>query len=132
MVPVGGPMLRGAGAPAVLPHWVTEADVDVYAQAFARSGFRGPLNWYRNIDRNWELTAAWNGARITVPALYMIGERDLVRRWKAMDRLLPNLEKLIPGLVDKVEVPGCGHWIQRERAALVNDALLRFVRGLPA
>src|SRR5437764_845032 len=55
--------------PATLPSWLTEADVDFYANEFARTGFRGGLNYYRNIDRNWELLAAFTGARVTVPAL---------------------------------------------------------------
>ena len=42
----------------------------MYAKAFARHGFTGPLNWYRNIERNWELTAPWPDARIAPPALY--------------------------------------------------------------
>src|SRR5206468_376716 len=64
-------------APATLPAWLTEADVDFYAGEFARVGFRGGLNWYRNIDRNWELLAPWAGAKVTVPALYITGDRDL-------------------------------------------------------
>ena len=45
---------------------------------FARTGFRGGLNWYRNIDRNWELLAPFAGLRVMVPALYIAGDRDLV------------------------------------------------------
>jgi pimeloyl-ACP methyl ester carboxylesterase len=130
MVPRAGGLLTGKEPPAVLPAWVSEADIDFYAGEFARSGFRGPLNWYRNIDRNWELTAAWAGARITVPALYMAGERDLVLKFRAMDRLLPSLATIIPGLREKHILPGCGHWIQRERAAEVNAALIRFAKGV--
>src|SRR5690242_13945294 len=61
MVPrQGGLLARWAthfAIPETLPTWITEADVDFYAAEFARSGFRGGLNWYRNIDRNWELLA---------------------------------------------------------------------------
>ncbi|MGN4222832.1 alpha/beta hydrolase, partial [Burkholderia gladioli] len=64
--------------PAVLPAWLGEADVDVYTAAFARNGFRGPLNWYRNIERNWQTLAAFEGRKVEVPALYIAGERDLV------------------------------------------------------
>jgi hypothetical protein len=39
--------------PKTLPSWLTDADVDFYTGEFARTGFRGGLNWYRNIDRNW-------------------------------------------------------------------------------
>lgn len=41
-------------------------------------GITGALNWYRNMDRNWELTAPWHGAVVTTPSLYMYGDRDLV------------------------------------------------------
>lgn len=41
-------------------------------------GFTGALDWYRNMDRNWELTAPWHGAVVTTPSLYMYGDRDLV------------------------------------------------------
>lgn len=132
LVPPQGPMLPGRRAPTALPAWISETDIDVYAEAMAHHGFRGPLNWYRNIDRNWELTAAWAGARIHTPALYMVGERDLLMRFRGMDRLVPNLESVVPGLRAKHILPGCGHWIQRERAQAVTDALLALLAGLPS
>ena len=63
--------------PEQLPTWLTEKDVDVFAAEFQRTGFRGGLNWYRNMDRNWELLSPWADAKLTVPALYMVGDRDL-------------------------------------------------------
>ena len=69
MVPRGGGMLP-SGVQVPLPSWLSEADLEVYAGEFARSGFRGPLNYYRNIDRNWELMAALDGIKVAVPALY--------------------------------------------------------------
>ena len=129
MVAEGGPMLAGRQLPATLPSWVSDADLDVYAAAFAHHGFRGPLNWYRNIDRNWELLAPWSGSRITVPAIYLVGERDLLLTFRGMDRLVPNLARFIPDLREKAIVPGCGHWIQREQAALVSEALIRLARA---
>lgn len=130
MVPRNGGWLSGKTASAALPGWVTETDIDFYVGEFQRSGFRGPLNWYRNIDRNWELMAPWAGAIITVPALYMIGEHDVLMKFRAMDGLLPNLAKYIPNLREKIILPGCGHWTQRERAQDVNAALLRFLKSL--
>jgi hypothetical protein len=59
--------------PETLPPWLSEADIDFYATEFARTGFRGGLNWYRNIDRNWELLAPFAGAKVSVPALYIAG-----------------------------------------------------------
>ena len=78
-VPRGGGFSPHA-RPEALPAWLSEADIDFYAGEFARTGFRGGLNWYRNIDRNWELLAPFAGAQVTVPALYVAGDRDMVRR----------------------------------------------------
>jgi pimeloyl-ACP methyl ester carboxylesterase len=130
MVRRNGGFLGGREAPATLPAWITEADVDFYAGEFARTGFRGGLNWYRNIDRNWELLAPWAGAKVTVPALYITGDRDLVTAFRGMDLLLPALKQLVPDLRQTVVLPGCGHWTQQERATEVNAAMLRFLGDL--
>jgi epoxide hydrolase A/B len=130
MVPRSGGWLTRMADPERLPAWLTEADVDVYAAAFARTGFRGGLNWYRNIDRNWELLAALRGARVTVPALYVAGDRDLVLAFRGMDRLLPNLGNFVPHLRRTLILPGCGHWTQQERPREVNAAMLEFLASL--
>ena len=83
--------------------------------SFCKSGFRGGLNWYRNIDRNWELLAPWSGAAVDVPALYVAGDRDLVLAFRGMDQLLANLTQFIPKLDETIILPGCGHWTQQER-----------------
>src|ERR1700728_3619666 len=75
MVPRKGALLA---EPPSLPAWGTESDIDVYFAEFTRSGFHGPLAWWRNIDRGWELLAPFTGAAVTVPALYMAGERAFV------------------------------------------------------
>ena len=114
-------------APAKLPAWLSEADIDVYAGEFTRAGFRGGLNWYRNIDRNWELLAPWTGAKVTVPALFVAGDRDLVLAFRGMDRLLPALKQFVPELRQTIILPGCGHWTQQERPGEVNAAMLKFL-----
>ncbi len=116
-------------APATLP-WLTEADIDFYAGEFARTGFRGGLNWYRNIDRNWELLSPWAGANVSVPALYLAGERDLVLGFGGTDKVLASLKQIVPNLRQARILPGCGHWTQRERPAEVNAAVLEFLRTL--
>ena len=128
-LPKRSTFLEALPDPPVLPAWLTEADVDFYAAEFARTGFRGGLNWYRNLDRTWELMAAWRGARITVPALVIAGDRDpvIVRNRAAMD----NLAEVAPGLRERVLLPGVGHWTQQERPDVVNDALITFLAGLP-
>jgi pimeloyl-ACP methyl ester carboxylesterase len=131
MVPNDGGFLRGAGAPATLPAWLSEADIDFYAGEFKRSGFRGPLNYYRNVDRNWELMAAFAGVPVTVPALYVAGDRDMVVAFPGMDQLLANLKHFVPALRNIQMLPGCGHWTQQERPSEVNAAIIDFLRSLP-
>jgi pimeloyl-ACP methyl ester carboxylesterase len=130
MVPHNGGFLTAMPSPAVLPAWLTEADVDFYAAEFARTGFRGGLNWYRNIDRNWELLAPFAGAKVNVPALYMAGDRDLVVAFRGMDQLIPNLKNFVPQLHKTIMLPGCGHWTQQERASDVSAAMIEFIRQL--
>ena len=116
--------------PVTLPSWLTEGDVDFYTGEFARTGFRGGLNWYRNIDRNWELLAPLAGAKVEVPALYLAGDRDPVVAFPGMDQLIPNLSKFVPQLRETIMLPGCGHWTQQERPAEVNAAMIDFLRKL--
>lgn len=130
MVPRNGGFLTRMPSPAALPRWLTKADVDFYAAEFARTGFRGGLNWYRNIDRNWELLAPFAGAKVNVPALYMAGDRDLVVAFRGMDKLVPNLKNFVPQLRNTIMLPGCGHWTQQERASEVNAAMIEFIRQL--
>jgi pimeloyl-ACP methyl ester carboxylesterase len=130
MVRRKGAFLDGMMSPAVLPSWLTEADIDFYAREFARTGFRGGLNWYRNIDRNWELLAPFAGARVKVPALYIAGDRDPVVRFPGMDQLIPHLADFVPELRATIMLPGCGHWTQQERAGEVNGAMIDFLRRL--
>jgi pimeloyl-ACP methyl ester carboxylesterase len=130
MVPRDGGYLTDRPTPATLPNWLTEADLDFYVREFERTGFRGGLNWYRNIDRDWELVAPFEGAKITVPALYMAGDRDPALAFPGMDRVLANLTNIVPQLRGKVILPGCGHWTQQERASEVNAAMIDFLRQL--
>jgi pimeloyl-ACP methyl ester carboxylesterase len=130
MVPRRGGFLSRMMNPTSLPHWLTEGDADFYISEFARTGFQGALNWYRNIDRNWELLAPMAGARVTVPALYIAGDRDLVLAFRGMDQVIANLSKFVPQLRGTVLLPGCGHWTQQERAEEVTEAIVNFVRRL--
>ncbi len=114
--------------PKKLPAWLTEADLDFYAGEFKRTGFRGGLNWYRNIQRNWELTPFLEGARIAQPAMFAAGEHDCVL---AMDPAGPKvMDRFVPNLRSKTIIPGAGHWTQQERPAEVNRLMLEFLNGL--
>jgi len=117
--------------PGHLPAWLTDADLDHMAAEFSRSGFRGGLNWYRNIDRNWELTAPWAGALIHQPALFIAGSADPIIEFGSGALALQALAATVPGLRRKLIIDGAGHFIQQERPQLVNQAILEFLAGLP-
>jgi pimeloyl-ACP methyl ester carboxylesterase len=130
MVPRDGGFLTRMPDPQALPGWLTGADIDFYVQQFQQSGFRGGLNWYRNIDRNWELMAPYAGASVSVPALYMAGELDLVVAFPRMKEVIADLARYVPQLRGTIMLPGCGHWTQQERPHEVNQAIIDFLRAL--
>jgi pimeloyl-ACP methyl ester carboxylesterase len=115
--------------PATLPAWISEAEAQVYIEQFSRSGYRGGLNWYRNIARNQELLGPFQGLKVTVPALYIAGERDTVLGFPGMRSLIAGLSHHVP-LQQTILLPGCGHWTQQERPKEVNSAIIAFLNGL--
>jgi pimeloyl-ACP methyl ester carboxylesterase len=128
---VGG-MVPRKGAPLAnpvsLPAWITETDIEVYVTEFTQSGFGGPLGWYRNLDRSWELMAPFAGAAVTVPALYMAGDRDFVAA--VYSKFIAAQSALVPKLRPPIVLAGCGHWTEQERAPEVNAAMIDFLRSL--
>jgi pimeloyl-ACP methyl ester carboxylesterase len=113
--------------PDGLPDWLTQEELDHYIAEFARTGFTGGINWYRNYDRNRELTAHLADAKVEVPALIITASADplgLMMPATAMDEWVTDLR-------GKVYVDGAGHWVQQEKPAEVNAALLEFLAGLP-
>ena len=127
-VPRGALMKARFRKPDPMPVWLSDADLDVYTSEFEHSGLRGPLNRYRNVDRDWEDLAAFRGASIPVPSLFVGGDRDGPTIWggaaiAAFDRTLPRLHR-------SVILEGCGHWTQQERPDEVNAALLDFLSSL--
>jgi pimeloyl-ACP methyl ester carboxylesterase len=123
-------MLEGLVDPNPLPAWLTEDDVAYYAGEFAQSGFRGPLNRYRNSERDWAELPELSEKKIEQPALFVVGERDPVMRFLPGVQLSDLMDPWYADLRGKVVVPGGGHWIQQERPAEVNAALLEFLRAL--
>ena len=124
----GRGMVERLPEPERLPDWLPRADLDHYASVFARTGFTGGLNWYRNFDRNWELTPELAGAVVQVPTLFVAGAGDPVLLMAPLDTMRP----WVADLRDVVVVPGAGHWVQQECPDEVNAALLGFLAGLDA
>ena len=74
--------------------------------------------------------APFEGAKVSVPALYMVGDRDLILAFQGMDRVVANLANNVPQLRGKVILPGCGHCTQLELASEVNTAMIDFLQRL--
>ena len=130
MVPRKGGLMANQVNPASLPPWLTEADVDVYVDQLKRTGYRGGLNWYRNIDRNWQLLAPFSDLKVTVPAILIAGDRDVVLAFRGIDQVISNLQKDVPKLQKTLILPECGHWTQQERPQEVNEAMIEFLKLL--
>lgn len=116
--------------PPALPNWLTEADLDSYTAAFTASGFAGGLNYYRNLDRNRELLAPFQGLLVMVPALFLIGQWDIGLSIPGMQEIIAAMPRLVPQLRPVREVPDAGHWLQQERPEEVNAALIDFLQSL--
>jgi pimeloyl-ACP methyl ester carboxylesterase len=127
LIPAGGGFLDAARDPGTLPSWLTDEDIGAYVTQYAEAGFTGPLNWYRSMDRNWELTGAWQHAPITTPAVFAAGDRDPVLSFVSPD----SLTTFVPRLTRSVILPGCGHWTQQERPGDVTAVMLEFLGQLP-
>jgi len=123
-------MLDDVPAPDVFPPWLTENDLDYYAAQFEKSGFRGPLNRYRNQERDWEKLTGLEAARITRPACFIAGSRDAILRFVPGVDLVENMKRWVDDLRACTIIDGAGHWIQQERPDEVNAVLLKFLGGL--
>ncbi len=112
--------------PESLPGWLTQQELDHYIAEFARTGFTGGINWYRNFDRNWATTEHLAGAKVECPSLFIGGSRDPV--------LLMTPPMVDHGAVTDhrgdLIVDGAGHWVQQEAPDTVNAALIDFLAHL--
>lgn len=122
----GRGMVERLPEPDELPAWLPQTDLDHFVSEFTRTGFTGGLNWYRNLDRNWELTPDLAEAKVTRPAMFVAGAADPVIAMNPPS----GMAGYVPALREEVLVEGAGHWVQQEKPDEVNAALLRFLAGL--
>ncbi|WAC97550.1 alpha/beta fold hydrolase [Streptomyces sp. NA13] len=115
--------------PDARPALLTEADLDFYAGEFERTGMTGALNRYRNMDRDWEDLAEYDGAPIVQPSLFLGGALDASTTW--LSDAIAAYPRTLPGLVASHLLDDSGHWLQQERPAEVNHLLTAFLAGLP-
>lgn len=112
--------------PDGLPSWIGEQELGHYIDEFTRTGFTGGLNWYRNLDRNWEIMADPAAPTIEMPAMFIAGADDPVLGFMRRDRAA----EVVTGPYREVLIEGAGHWLQQECADQVNEVLLEFLDGL--
>lgn len=118
------------GASKGLPPWLTQADLDYYVGEFTRSGFRGGINFYRNLHRNWETTRQLSGATISQPVLFIAGTKDGVIRGASAEQLTTSMRQVAQDLRGVTLIADAGHWVQQERPDETNAALIRFLAAL--
>ena len=93
---------------------LSDAELDIYAEAFNSSGFTPSINWYRNLDRNWHLLEPVDPL-IRNPALMLYGAQDTIPRNDRLGQFVPNLEE---------QVLDGGHWLHQENPKAVTRAVL--------
>lgn len=123
--PADARLLDGFPVPRELPVWLTERDLDYYVAAFTKTGLSGALGFYRNLERDYPRLKALYHRRPEQPVLFIGGAEEPAIRFgnvEPMQRTLPNLRRTLI-------LPGCGHWVQQERAETVNQAVLEFLAG---
>ena len=130
VLPDTGGFFANTVDPQALPSWLSEADLDWFSGEFSRAGFRGGLNWYRNLTRNWRLMAPWHGRPIAQPSMFIAGSRDGVLRFPASMQQIEAFPRTLPGIRGCHIIEGPGHWVQQESPAEVNRLLLAFLAGL--
>jgi pimeloyl-ACP methyl ester carboxylesterase len=127
---VGDRLLHRLPDSEPFPAWLTSADLDYFTSEFEASGFRGPLNRYRNHDLDFAYLSGFADRRIEQPALFIGGDRDLVLTMFGRIDFLPLMKAAIPDLRGADILPGCGHWTQQERPAEVTSRLLSWLADL--
>ncbi|KAL6224557.1 hypothetical protein ACLB2K_003412 [Fragaria x ananassa] len=114
-----------------LPPWLTEEDIQVYAEKFEESGFTGAFNYYRAMDLTWELLAPWQGSKITVPVKFIVGNKEFGFQSGGVKDFVEGDEfkSLVPDL--EVVVIDGHHFIQEENHQEVSNHILSFLGKHP-
>jgi pimeloyl-ACP methyl ester carboxylesterase len=117
-------------APALPWSWLSEAEMDVYVEAYQRTGFTGGLNWYRALDRNYFNNERFAGAKIEVPSFFVAGARDCDMEGFSGHDPFAAMRALVPDLRAAELVPEAGHLLQMERPAAVNALIVDWLGSL--
>jgi len=129
--PATATMLEEFVDPSVFPDWLTEKDLDYFVKNFTAGGFRGPLNRYRNSEKDFLDLPLMGVARIKQPSCFIAGSKDLVRSFVPEKDGYANVDELCDDMRISRIIEGAGHWVQQETPEEVNNALLEFLNTLP-
>ncbi|KAM6545132.1 hypothetical protein CsatB_025868 [Cannabis sativa] len=126
----GFPHSKDSPTPANLPSWLTQQDLDYYTTKFHNKGFTGGINYYRNINRNWELTAPWSGDKVKVAVKFIVGDVDLTyNSLGAKDYIHKGgFKKDVPLLEEVIVMEGVGHFINEERPTEISNHIYHFFK----
>jgi pimeloyl-ACP methyl ester carboxylesterase len=122
--PADAALLDGFPEPSALPAWLGERDLQYYTAAFERTGISGALGFYRNLDRDYPELQHIYRRQLGQPALFIGGGVEAAVRFGSLE----PMQRAVPRLRGAMILAGCGHWLQQERPAVVNEALLGFLR----
>lgn len=122
---------RGEGfgdSPVVDSSWLTDTDLDYFASKFKETGFTGGINYYRALPLTWELTAAWDKAKVAVPTKFVMGDEDLVYYMPGMKDYIHNggFQRDVPMLKESIVIKGVAHFIQQEIPEEINNHIYDF------
>jgi len=122
-----GGWLKRLGEPKEMPDWLLQEDLDYLVVQFEKAGFRGGVNYYRNIDTNWKITEDMEDLRIKVPTLFVAGKEDMVIQGASTSGLEASMKDHVTSLIDVTLFPNTGHWVQQEEPEKTTQALLKFL-----
>lgn len=131
--PADEPMLKGLDDPKQFPAWLSDADIDYYVSEFERSGYRGPINRYRNFERDWVMMGGVGDRRIHQPSLFVAGAQDMVLKMFGdgdIAAMTERMKEMMPNLQGVHLIPNCGHWTQQETPAETARILVDWLKTL--
>jgi pimeloyl-ACP methyl ester carboxylesterase len=112
-------------APAVLPEWLVGPDLSAAISEFQRTGFHGPLNYYRAIQPFFDMAGAFFGGTIRQPSFFVTGKADGLTKLRPVTE--ESLRQILPDLRGFLALEEIGHWPQLEATNAVNKAIKEFL-----
>ena len=123
-------LLDGIPNPNPFPKWLSEKDLNYFTSEFEKSGFRGPINRYRNQERDWELIPELSSLKIEVPSFFIGGGKDGIRRFIKGYDFYENPGKYCSHFYGKLIIEKVGHWVQQEAPLETTDAIIKFLKKI--